>query len=706
MTAKSAAAAAGAALPATADARNWRGRLRRVFDALWRPQVSSAARERRDIFVLLLAVALAIAPHLEHLPLWASAVIVALWCWRTTLNVTQQPLPARLLILPLLLATAAAVWLQHRTLFGRDAGVTFLLMLLALKLMEMRVRRDIFVVVFLSFFVLLTQFLFGQELPVALLTLLTVLLLFFVLVSVNLTDSDLAAGRKFRLVGAIALQALPLTIALFVLFPRISGPLWGVPGTGASSHTGLSNTMAPGSFARLLQSDEVVLRVQFAATTPGPESLYWRGPTLGSFNGRAWRELPERDAGAPPVVRVDPTSGVRYTVTLEPNERDWLLALEMPELVTGAGPLVTRMSADGQVLASSLISERIRYSARSYTRFTFGTEESPATLRSWLQLPAGFNPRTLQFAADLRQRVAGTRVASTDQLVRAVLEHFHRDGFVYTLEPPGLGRDSVDEFLFGTRQGYCEHYASAFVVVMRALAIPARVVTGYQGGEINPVDGVFTVRQADAHAWAEVWTAERGWLRVDPTAAVATVRSARGVAQATAENSNEPLLLVGERALDWLRHVRFNWEAVQNAWNQWVLSYSAERQRALLERLGFDPDWRTLAALLAAALGIVLTALAVFTLRVRERRDPLAMLYAHFCQRLEKVGVRVAAHTGPRALNAQLQRELEAEHATIAQQILSAFEQWRYSRASAHPHQRRLRDLRRAVRAFRPQPRP
>ncbi len=690
MTALAAAAAAGTTLLATADARRWRGRLRRVFDALWQPQVSSAARERRDIFVLLLAVALAVTPHLEHLPLWASAVIITLWCWRAGLNVTQQPLPGRLLVLPLLLATAAAVWLQHRTLFGRDAGVTFLLMLLALKLMEMRVRRDIFVVAFLSFFVLLTQFLFGQELPIAFLTLLTVLLLFFVLVSVNLADGDLAAGRKFRLVGAIALQAVPLTIALFVLFPRINGPLWGMPGAGASSRTGLSNTMAPGSFSRLLQSDEVVFRVQFATATPGPESLYWRGPTLGSFNGRVWRELPERDAGSPPVVRVDPTSSVRYTLTLEANER---------------GLLATRMSADGQILSASLISERIRYRARSYTRFTFGTEESPATLRSWLQLPVGFNPRTREFAADLRQRVAGTRVEATDALVRAVLEHFHRNGFVYTLEPPALGRDSIDEFLFATRQGYCEHYASAFVFVMRALAIPARVVTGYQGGEINPVDGVFTVRQADAHAWAEVWTAERGWVRVDPTAAVATVRSARGVAQAMAESGNAPLLLVSERALDWLRHVRFNWEAAQNAWNQWVLSYSAERQRALLQHLGFDPDWRTLAALLAAALGIVLTALAVITLRARERRDPLAVLYQSFCERLEKVGVRVAAHSGPRALNAQLQRELEAQHATIAQQILGAFERWRYSRASAHLQPRELRDLRRAVRAFRPQAR-
>ncbi len=284
-----------------------------------------------------------------------------------------------------------------------------------------------------------------------------------------------------------------------------------------------------------------------------------------------------------------------------------------------------------------------------------------------------------------------------------MLEYFRRNGFVYTLEPPALGRDSVDEFLFATRQGYCEHYASAFVFVLRALAIPARVVTGYQGGEINPVDGIFTVRQADAHAWAEVWTAERGWVRVDPTAAVAIVRSARGVAQVAAENSDAPFLLVGERALDWLRHVRFNWEALQNAWNQWVLSYSAERQRALLERLGFNPDWRTLAALLAVALGIVLTALAIITLGARERRDPLAMLYARFCERLEKVGVRVAAHSGPRALNTQLQRELEPEYATSAHRILSAFEQWRYSRASANPPQRQLRALRRAVRAFRPQ---
>ncbi|GAB4469295.1 MAG: protein-glutamine gamma-glutamyltransferase TgpA [Burkholderiaceae bacterium] len=691
---------AAAANPSRSSLRDARARARQLAAALMQPQVSSAARERRDVLVLLAAVALVVAPHFDHLAWWATAILLLLWLWRVWLTVTQRPAPGRFAMLPLLVAAASAVWLEHRTLVGRDAGVTFLLLLMALKLLELRARRDVFVVIFLAFFILLTQFLFSQSLPIAALTIVAVALLFFVLTSVNLVEGDLPASRKARLVGVIALKAIPLTVALFVLFPRVSGPLWGLPGDATASGTGLSNAMSPGSISRLLESNAIAFRARFESEAPSNERLYWRGPVFGQFNGRTWTPLAQRSAAAPRLtIRADANSAVDYSVTLEPHQRDWLFALELPATAPGATELAPQLTPDAQLVAARPINERVRYAVRSYTAFALGTNETEASLRDWLQLPPGYNPRTLRFAAELRRKFVGRDDAAS--LVNAVLDHFRTGGYRYTLEPPLLGRHSVDEFLFDTRLGYCEHYAAAFVVLMRALDIPARVVTGYQGGEINPVDGFMTVRQSDAHAWTEVWLRERGWTRVDPTAVVAPVRIARGLPELQRQTGLAPLA-AGDGALGWLRSLRFNWEALQNAWNQWVLSYTPERQRALLARIGLDPDGRTLALVFAVTLSLLLGALAVFSLRHRVERDPLAEAYALLRRRLSDAGIDSAPTLAPRSLLARIERQLAPASRDTAREILLAFERWRYSRAAATVSRVQLRALRRAVRRFRP----
>jgi len=677
--------------------RAWQA-LRRAAGALVQPQISTAARERRDLLVLLLAVALVVLPHFDHLPWWAASLLALLWLWRLWLTLAQQPLPHQFAMLPLLLAAAGAVWIQHGTLVGREAGVTFLLLLMALKLLEMRARRDVFVVIFLCFFILLTQFLFSQGLPIAVLTLLAVVLLFFVLVSVNLVEADLPAGRKLRLVGLVLAKAVPLAAAMFVLFPRVSGPLWGLPGDASGGRSGLSDSMTPGSISRLLESNDIAFRVRFEGTPPPSEERYWRGPVFGHFGGRTWAPLRDRTAPVPSLeIRADARSAIDYTVTLEPSDREWLFALEMPAVdrVDGVG---ARFGADAQLLTTIALNERVRYGVRSYTRYSVGLNETPQSLREWTQLPAGFNPRTTEFAQALRR--TNPQADGNEKLVVAVLDHLRRGSFTYTLAPPLLGRHSIDEFLFDTREGFCEHFSSAFVVLMRALDVPARVVTGYQGGDLNPVDDFMTVRQSDAHAWAEVWLAGRGWVRIDPTAAVAPVRIERGAAEIARQQGFVP------RAFDvanfgLLRSLRFNWEALQNAWNQWVLSYSSERQRALLSWLGFDPDWRTLGWLFAVTLAVVMGVLAVFSLRHRVDRDPLAKMYHRFCARLVAAGLRVPEHEGPRALWVRLQRELDPGSRTQASDILRAFEQWRYSRFSVAMPPRALRQLRRSVRAFR-----
>lgn len=685
-----------AVAPAPATFRSKLTRFFAPFALLFAPQVSSAARERRDMLVLLLAVTFVVVPHFEHLVWWATAVLVLLLIWRAFLTLAKRPIPSRLLMLPLLVAAGGVVYLQYGTVVGQQAGVTFLLLLMALKLLEMRARRDIFVVIFLSFFILLTQFLNGQEIHVAAMALLAVIALFFVLISVNLDETDLPAGRKFKMVGWTLLKAVPLTAALFLLFPRISGPLWGTPGDSASGNTGLSNSMAPGSISRLLESTEIAFRAKFDGTPPSNDKLYWRGPVFGTFSGRAWTALSQRASEAPPVsIQGDARSIVSYTVTLEPNNRDWLFALEAPAALPVTGEFRTRFTSDMQIVASDLVRQRVRYDMRSYTSYRFNAEATEAERRNWLELPSTYNPRTLQLADEIR-----SRNGSDAERVRATLEYLRRGGYKYTLSPQRLGRNSIDEFLFDTREGYCEHYSSAFTFLMRALDVPARVVTGYQGGELNPVDGFVTVRQSDAHAWSEVWLQGRGWVRVDPTAVVAPMRIDQGASEIARQSG---ISLPGSASsFTWLRSIRFNWEAVENSWNQWVLTYSQERQRDLMGMLGMAPNWESLALVLAVVVAIVLGVMAALSLRSRTERDPLGDAFRLLRDRLDRAGVDTAEYIGPRELYARSKRVLVPDDAKRARKLLSRVERMRYSRGSEGVARADIRALRRAIREFRP----
>lgn len=680
-----------------------RSRASRVTGAvnrLFGPQTSSGARERRDILVLLLAVTFVVVPHFEHLPWWATLLLLLMLVWRGVIAAQQLSVPGRTLLLPLLIGAAAGVYLQHDTLVGQEAGVTFLLLLMALKLLEMRARRDVFVVIFLCFFILLTQFMHSQGPAVALMTLMAVAALFFVLVSVNLDEADLPAARKMKMVGWSLLKAAPLTILLFLLFPRISGPLWGMPGDGASGGTGLSNSMAPGSIGHLIESREIAFRAKFDGSAPEPGQMYWRGPVFGSFNGRAWSPLGRRSMGsAPATIEPDRDSAVAYTVTLEPHRRDWLFALEAPAGLPAIGNLTARMTADMELLADALVRERTRYAMRSYLRFRLGRDASATELQAWLTLPASYNPRTHELASELQRRVPADSTDRDAKLVRAVLDHLRNGGYEYTLSPPRLGRHSVDEFLFDTKRGYCEHYSSAFVVMMRTLGVPARVVTGYQGGELNPVDGFVTVRQSDAHAWSEVWLRGRGWSRVDPTAVVAPTRVDPAVeAERTAELARNPVF----GNADWLRVWRFNWEAVQNSWHQWVLSYSQEHQRALVEMLGLAPRWESVASVLAVLVGLLVAGMAALSMRSRAVHDPLGDAYRQLREKLQRAGVDAGGHCGPRDLRERSERVLTRDAAQQAGQLLARYESMRYSRSSERIATADIHALRRAVRAFKP----
>ena len=639
-----------------------------------------------DTLWLAASLALVAAPHAERLPSWITALAVTLGVWRVYLGRTRLPLPPKWVLLAIVAAATAGIYLNYRTLFGRDAGVALLVVMLALKLLETRVHRDGMLLIFLGYFLVLTNFLYSQTIPTALYMLVCVGVITAAMVGLNYTGTKAQYGVQLRAAGVMLAQAAPLMLVLFVLFPRIQGPLWGLPHDAHAGITGLSDTMAPGSFTSLALSDAVAFRVEFKNAVPQPKHLYWRGPVMWDFDGRMWT-APRYYYGQP---KFD-TSGapVEYTVTVEPHNKRWLFAIDLP----GRAPPHAAASSDFQLLAQRPVTHRVRYDMTSYLETRYGVKENPMALHRALNLPPGFNPHSLELAQTLRRRFSDDR-----NLMREVLAMFRSEKFFYTLSPPPLDTHSVDDFLFNTRRGFCEHYASAFTFLMRAAGIPARVVTGYQGGEINPVGNYMIVRQADAHAWTEVWFPDEGWVRVDPTAAVAPQRVESGIAAAIPETDPLPLLVRGD--LVWLRQLRLTWDSLANTWNQWVLGYNPERQRRLLSHASIDDaTWRNLAVILIAATGIVVSVLSLIMLRRLRAtvRDPVKRAYLQFCAKLGRRGLARNLAEGPVDYAVRLAR-LRPDLAPSADAITRLYVALRYGSGE---DRRALDELRRQVRQFR-----
>jgi len=655
-----------------------------------RPEnAAPSALPLRHLLLLLGGSILVVAPHAQRLPWWASAAAAAFFLWRTFAAQRRTALPHSVLLLALAIAGTIGVYFTYRTIFGRDAGVTLLVLLLGLKLMEMRARRDVFVVIFLAYFLMLTNFFYSQTIPTAALMLATVLIVTATLVGFNATSRPLL--ENFATATRMLAQAGPVMMLLFLLFPRVQGPLWGMPQDAFAGVTGLSDSMTPGDISRLMQSDAIAFRAKFAGPPPRRAQLYWRGPVLARFDGRTWRAAMPR---LRPDMKFDTTdTPVDYEVTLEPHNRNWLFALELP----GRVPPNARMTSDYQIISLPPVRSRLRYELRSYPNYSATSGGDPQELAETLALPrnVNLNPRARELAAGWRRTLG-----DDGAVVRGAIDFFRSGGYGYTLEPPLLGVNSVDEFLFDTRQGFCEHFASAFVFLMRAAGIPARVVTGYQGGEINPVDGYMAVRQTDAHAWTEVWLAGRGWVRVDPTAAAVPLRVDSGITAAMPQGLAAALPLFVRTNIDWLRALRNNWDALANGWNQWVLGYNPERQREMLLRFGMpQPDWERLTMMLFWSVAAVLLVTSAWLLHgARRREDPAQRLWLRFCARLGRAGLARAPAEGPldyaRRVAARLPRRRGAVSA-----IAELYAELRYG---AHSDATSLLQLKRLVREFRP----
>ncbi|HEY8607396.1 MAG TPA: DUF3488 and transglutaminase-like domain-containing protein [Noviherbaspirillum sp.] len=669
------------------------GATARVFAPLARMRTLS--REKADTLLLLASCTLVLVPHLLRLPAWIVPACTLLLAARAWLTFSGRRMPSRWLLVTLAVLAMAGVYGSYRTLFGRDAGVAMLTLLLTFKLLEMHAKRDLFVALFLSLFLILAGFFYSQSIGSALLTVAAVVLILTTLVSFQYTGAVPPFRKRLRLGATILGLAAPLTLVLFLLFPRVQGPLWGLPADAHSGRTGMSDTMSPGNISRLAQSDEIAFRVRFEQKPPAQRQLYWRGIVLGAFDGRTWREMPA--SSRDPELSVRPNGKpLRYQVTLEPHNRHWLFLLETPAALPSVSSRVTH---DLQLLSLAPVRERLRYDAASYTDARVQDDVDPRQLRRWLQLPGGANPRALAFAAELRGRHP-----QPEMQVANVLRYFRAEKFQYTLEPPPLGRHVIDEFLFDTRAGFCEHYSGSFVFLMRALGVPARVVTGYQGGEINPADGFMTVRQSDAHAWAEVWLEQSGWVRVDPTAAVAPDRVQRNLSSVIPRQAFGGLITLDPDrnpfAAQWLR-LRHQWEAIGNGWNQWVLNYTPERQLDLVRALGFsNVDWRTLLALMMV-LGSAAVAAVVLPLLLRQKkRDPLEIIYVRFCALMARRGIPRAPYEGPRAYAARLaaaDSPLPPEKRAALARFLEVYEAMRYGAAATSgspvPHLSQLKSL-------------
>jgi len=647
----------------------------------WRLAPGTLPRESRDTLVVLAVIAFTVAPHVEHLPLWCSALVAAVLGWRARLALTGGAMPGRWVMWSLLLLTGGLTFWSERTLLGREAGVTLLVALLALKTLELRARRDALVVFFLGFFLVLTQFLYSQALLTGLWMLLALWALLSALVLAHMPVGRPSLVRAAAVAARATLLGLPLMALLFVLFPRI-GPLWGLP-QDAAGKTGLSGTLRLGSVAAVANDDAIAFRIRFEGPRPAERQLYFRGPVLATTDGREWTRLVPTVAPAERPRAELQTRGqpLRYEMMLEPARLPVLPLLEATPERLESLPRVEGwlfgLRPDLQWQADRPINERLRLNATAWLDFRHGPLAPVPGLRDFTQLPARAHPRLRAWAAELQQRQPEALRSDAGALTQAVLQHIRTAGFGYTLEPGNYtGPDAIDEFWFDRRLGFCEHFAAAYVVAMRAMDVPARIVTGYQGADPEPQEGWWIVRQRNAHAWAEHWQAGQGWVRVDPTAAVAPDR-----VQAGRSLAPPPGLVAGAlRTIDpaLAQRLRNAWESLNNRWNLWVLTYSRAQQFDLLRSLGFQaPSWQELAVLLVSTLCALALAGAAWAWWDRRRQDPWLRLSRRVQQRLATLGVPVQPHEPPRTRAQRVRQRLGAAGEALAAQ-LEALDRARY----------------------------
>lgn len=652
---------------------------------------------RQAMAWLYLTAACAVTPMVLYLPWWLNLVFTLCIGWRYASDHRGWIRPGRLLRFLLLVIIVVAVYRQYGTILGRNAGMALLVGLLGLKLLELRNARDYLLSLFLLYLVLLGAYLQEQASWLGVWTLVTVTVSLVAMLQLN-QPQGLALRERLRLAGTLLAKALPLMLVVYLLFPRIQGTLWGLPVDAHTGLTGLSDTMRPGSISSLSESTTPAFRVTFDGAMPPARELYWRALVLTNTDGLRWSHHPT----SPATPELFQTLGapVRYTVTLEPSNKPWMPALDLP--VESPAGTRARLGYTFEHLAP--IRERLTYTLSSHTRYR--TPPISAEERvSALQLPDELSPRVQALAQRWQRENPEPRA-----IAQQALAHFRNEKFFYTVKPPLLSADPVDEFLFVTRRGFCEHYAAAFVTLMRAAGVPARIINGYQGGEVNTAGNYLVVRNADAHAWAEIWVPNDGWVRADPTSAIAPERIELGIdalrrleARGVTPGSLPAAAVLRAIELGWFegvwRQAGWYWDIANFNWYRWVVDYGKIRQERFLKNFGIENiSWGKLLTLLVGGSVLVLLAYLAWQWRPPFTHDPVQRQYLRFCRKLARVGLVRAPHEGAldfarRCLTRRADLESAIENITLTYLRL------RYQSAA---NEDEWRAFKREVAAFRP----
>lgn len=650
-----------------------------------RKRASALEADQRPAFALLILVlALAAAPLLSPLPTWIPTTALGLLALRMLALWRRRPMPPGWLLAIAGLASVLVVFAQFHALNGRDPGVSLLLLGIVLKAYEVRSRRDLIVLIYLGYLLGLAYFLFNQSIPWVAYALLQVVALTALLARLH-AGPQAPHWRELSLSGVVRLlSAVPLMLLLFALFPRIEGPLWGHSAQQRTAITGLSNELAPGGITQLVQSHAVAFWASFATTPPPTAQRYWRVHVMTRFNGRQWSAAPQ---AASPSTLLPEGPRLKYTLLLQATDQHWVPALDMPE----RAPPGVRLKGGHTLRAQQPIDRVRKFTLSAVTHSVLAPSLSSAVRRADLALPPGIAPRARALALRWRRQEP-----SAQDIVSRALRYIHDQPFYYTLHPPPLQGDITDDFLFGTRRGFCEDYASAFAVLMRAAGIPARIVTGYAGGQWNPVLHYLVVRQSNAHAWVEVWLKKRGWVRVDPTAAVSAKRVQRGIATGTAQAPIAQGSGFGPLQR-WAANLRMSWNSVQYFWDSWVVAFGPQQQRAFLHRLGLQADWFHLALYMGVGSGLlILLWFGVSLLPRGERPDAPTRLYRRHLRQLARQGLNPTSGEGAFDFAERAARRLpqQADH---IRQIAALYSEARYAGGDKTQRQRRLHRLAEAV---------
>ena len=652
-------------------------------------RISAMPREQRDTLFTLSALLFILIPHFFYLPAWASAITLLTLLWRAWLTRKASKLPGTAVKVLLLILFVALTLFNFKSIAGPEAGGTLLVMLVCLKTLELRARRDALIIFYLGFFLMMLGFFQSQNIPTAAAMLVALVALIAALVNAHMPAGYPPLWDSVRIALKMMMWGTPIMVVLFLTFPRFD-PLWALPDT-TLTRTGVSDELTIYGITNLAQDSSIAFRVKFEGTAPAQKDLYFRGPVLSFFDGTTWRgrELPFQAIASTPAERRDffrlNGPAVNYEVTIEPTNQPWLFTLDITPFE--GKPILNDNSAfmnvSMQWMSTHIIRERTRYTAQAYLDYRAGTNIGSSWLESETRRPRrDSNLRTRAWAEELMQNPAFASLSAKDK-AQWLLDYIRRENFHYTLTPPAgyTASTAADQLWFDYKAGFCEHYAFAFTVLMRNLGIPARIVTGYQGAEPNLVDSYWIVRQSNAHAWTEIWQENEGWIRVDPTQAIAPERINNGSLTANPQQTQDG----GFEALPFFDKFLMRWDALENRWNQWVLSYTTDSGINFLEWLGLkNATWWTLFQIVVGSFGLILGCIYVLMRWKNRNRDVWLQAYTLLRMKLQRIGYASDQTTGPRTLAKLLYPATHNDSALKqAYRLLLELEKIRYAPASA-----------------------